>query len=652
MGKLSFQHKIFWYFTLIISVIGIFAILVGGFHIVQTVFQEAKDRVAIDLRIAHNFLNQKLEKSVITLNLLADKQRLIDSLKKSQSISPDIKSWLERKRIESGFDVLTLCDKEGKVILRTRPPYYSGDSFLSNPLILKALQGKSASGIVIVPSQKLKMEGEGLAEQAYIPFVSTPRAKPRPEKAETSGMFLFAAVPVWGVNGKIIGVLYGGTLLNRNYQLVDYIRNMVFKEKEYKGKPFGTVTVFQRDVRITTNVEKEDGSRAIGTRVSSEVYERVLGEGKIWLGRAFVVNNWYISAYEPIYDPDHRIIGMLYVGVLEDKYIDIRNRILLSFLPIIFGGIAAVLVLSYLLSRGLSEPIKRLVKATRRIARGETDYVLEKEKKYPKIQELSYLEIQELTRNFNQMAAALYRRETELKKANDDLRQINRNYMEILGFVTHEIKNRLAVILGSTYVLEKGMVGELSKSQKKMVDILLRNAERLSEMIKNYLDLSRIEKGELKVNKQEVDFKRDILESVLDEFKGRFEARRITLKLEIPDSFKIMADPDLLKIVMENLLSNAIKYGKEKGMVKIGARMEKKECRINVWNEGEGIPKDRIDQLFAKFTRLSGEKFRKEQGSGLGLFITKEIIQKHGGKIWAESEEGKWADFIFTLPSD
>ncbi|HDN84650.1 MAG TPA: ATP-binding protein, partial [Candidatus Aerophobetes bacterium] len=126
----------------------------------------------------------------------------------------------------------------------------------------------------------------------------------------------------------------------------------------------------------------------------------------------------------------------------------------------------------------------------------------------------------------------------------------------------------------------------------------------------------------------------------------------ITLKLEIPDSFKIMADPDLLKIVMENLLSNAIKYGKEKGMVKIGARMEKKECRINVWNEGEGIPKDRIDQLFAKFTRLSGEKFRKEQGSGLGLFITKEIIQKHGGKIWAESEEGKWADFIFTLPSD
>ncbi|MCD6257264.1 HAMP domain-containing protein, partial [Candidatus Aerophobetes bacterium] len=365
-----------------------------------------------------------------------------------------------------------------------------------------------------------------------------------------------------------------------------------------------------------------------------------------------VVNNWYISAYEPIYDPDHGIIGMLYVGVLEDKYIDIRNRILLSFLPIIFGGIATVLVLSYLLSRGLSEPIKRLVKATRRIARGETDYVLEKEKKYPKIQELSYLEIQELTRNFNQMAAALYRRETELKKANDDLRQINRNYMEILGFVTHEIKNRLAVILGSTYVLEKGMVGELSKSQKKMVDILLRNAERLSEMIKNYLDLSRIEKGELKVNKQEVDFKRDILESVLDEFKGRFEARRITLKLEIPDSFKIMADPDLLKIVMENLLSNAIKYGKEKGMVKIGARMEKKECRINVWNEGEGIPKDRIDQLFAKFTRLSGEKFRKEQGSGLGLFITKEIIQKHGGKIWAESEEGKWADFIFTLPSD
>jgi len=228
------------------------------------------------------------------------------------------------------------------------------------------------------------------------------------------------------------------------------------------------------------------------------------------------------------------------------------------------------------------------------------------------------------------MAIALYQRETQLKKANDDLKKINSNYMEILGFVTHEIKNRLGIILGSAYNLKGGIVGKLNEGQKKMVDILLRNTERLSEMIKNYLDLSRIEKGELKVNKQE----------------------GILLEVNSVKSCKIMADPDLLKIVMENLLSNAIKYGKEKGKIKIEIQKEKDNWRINVWNEGEGISESKIDQLFTKFTRLGGEKFRKERGSGLGLFITKEIIQKHGGKIWAESEKGKWANFIFTLPSD
>ncbi len=382
MIKLSFQRKIFWYFTLVVLLIGVLVILVSRLHIFHVVLNETKSRVAIDLRVAHNFLDKEIEKLVITLDLLAEKQRLIDPLEKSQPISSDIRSWLEKKRVDSGFDFLTLCDRKGKVILRTRFPHYSGDFSLSNSLVSKAFRGKSASGIVIMPPQTLKMEGEDLFQQAYIQFTPTPGARPRSEKAETSGMVLMAAVPVWVGNEEIIGILYGGILLNRNYRLVDYVRDMVFEEKEYKGKPFGTVTIFQWDVRITTNVKEKDGSRAIGTRVSREVYEKVLENGKTWLDRAFVVNSWYISAYEPIYSPTNETIGILYAGVLEDKYVDIRNGIFLRFLAIIFGGIVAVLILSHLLSRGLSKPIKKLVKATDRITRGEIQYILEKEKNY------------------------------------------------------------------------------------------------------------------------------------------------------------------------------------------------------------------------------------------------------------------------------
>jgi len=651
MARFSFQRKIFWYFTAIVVIIGVLVILVGSLYIARTTFREAKNKVAADLRVAHNFLNQELEEAEVALSLLAENQLVKDFLKKKKVSSESLKQWLEKKRTGLNLDVLSLCDQKGEVVLRTRSPYNTGDSCLQISLISKALQGKIASGVVVIPPWKLKMEGEGLTEKAKITFKPTPRAKPRSERAETSGMFLMAAVPVVTEEGKVEGVLYAGNLLNRNYYLVDYIRDMVFEEKDYEGKPLGTVTIFQEDVRIATNVKEEDGSRAIGTRVSEEVYEKVLEKGEVWLGRAFVVNNWYISAYEPIWSFEGKIIGMLYVGVLEEKYTDIRNGVFLSFLPIIFGGIAATLVISYLLSGDLSEPIKRLAKATTRIARGQLRYTLEKEKEYPKIEELPYLEIQELTRNFNRMTAALHKRETELKKANEELKQINRNYMEILGFVTHEIKNRLGIIMGSAYNLKGEVVGRLNEGQKKMANILLRNAERLNVMIKNYLDLSRIERGELRVDKEEVDFKEDILEPVLDEFKGEVESSGIRLDVDVPSPSKLKADLDLLRIVMENLISNAIKYGREKGKIKIGAKKEDNIWKINVWNEGEGIPEDEIDKLFTKFTRLrSGEKIREERGSGLGLFITREIIQKHRGKIWVESEEGKWANFIFTLP--
>ena len=650
MRRLSLQWKIFWSFALIVVIIGVVATLIGVLYLSNTVFREAETRVLADLRVAHNFLKKESEKLKTALFFLSENERIRKSIEKRELSTQTLREWLKSRKNILELDILTLCDSEGKAILRATPPYNTGDSCLNIPLVKEALEGKISSGIFVFPPDKLKLEGESLVEKARIELKPTPRAKPRTEKAQTLGMCMLVAVPVVGDSGEVIGALYGGNLLNRNYRLVDYIRDMVFEEREYKRKPLGTVTIFLEDVRIATNVMEENGTRAIGTRVSEEVYEKVLRKGERWLDRAFVVNSWYISAYEPIHAVDGSIVGMLYVGILEDLYLDIRNRLLFTFLPLIIGGIVAVLIISYFLSRGLSQPVKRLAKAAELIARGKIKKILDTEKKYPSIEQLPYREIQILADNFNKMAAALHKRETELRSINAQLQQTNRNYMEILGFVTHEIKNRLGVIMGGAYNLKGEVVGKLNPGQKKMVEILLRNAERLNVMVKNYLDLSRIERGELRVQKQRVNFKEDILNPVLEEFKGEIESAEIFLEVNLPDSLILQADPDLLKIVMENLLSNAIKYGRKKGRIKIGATKGENYWRINVWNEGEGISKDELGKLFTKFARLGAEKLRREKGSGLGLFITKEIIEKHGGKIWAESEEGKWANFIFTLP--
>ena len=139
-------------------------------------------------------------------------------------------------------------------------------------------------------------------------------------------MIAAAAVPLLDDDGQLLGVLYGGNLLNRRDALVDSIRQSVFPMYLDSDKAIGTVTIFQGDLRIATNVLGEDGSRAVGTRLSQAVYDEVLERGGTWAAPAFVVNDWYITAYEPIRDPRQRIIGALYVGLLQAPFVATRRR--------------------------------------------------------------------------------------------------------------------------------------------------------------------------------------------------------------------------------------------------------------------------------------------------------------------------------------
>jgi two-component system NtrC family sensor kinase len=167
--------------------------------------------------------------------------------------------------------------------------------------------------------------------------------------------------------GKILGVLYGGTLLNRNYQIVT--RSATFSRREIQGEALHG-TIFQGGLRISTNVSNESGERAVGTGVSEEVYEAVIRKGQSWLARTFVVRDWYITAYEPIRDLNGKIIGMLYVGMLEAPYIDLQNKVVYSFFAIGVLGVVIVLLLSFSSPPESSAP-SRNARATRWIAAGD-----------------------------------------------------------------------------------------------------------------------------------------------------------------------------------------------------------------------------------------------------------------------------------------
>jgi len=399
-------------------------------------------------------------------------------------------------------------------------------------------------------------------------------------------------------------------------------------------------------VRISTNVIGLNGNRAIETRVSEEVYDAVLENGKSWIDRAFVVKDWYITSYEPIKDIDGKVIGVLYVGILEQPYLDMKNNVIWSMIKYLIIAVAVAMMIAFFLGLEITKPISSLVRATEQISMGS----------FPgEVKITSNDEIGILSSTFNYMSKRLKRTLDEKDAANEQLKDLNTRYLELLGFTTHELMQPLGVLKGYLAMMQ-GVGSETSlrpEQQKQAVSTMLRNVNMLINMSQTYLQLSKIESGELEINKEEVNIYKEIILPVMEDEKPQLTVRNISFKVENEEQFKeleVYADPIMLRIVYNNLVINAIKYGRKGGEISLGFKNEGDFYQFNVKNEGEGIPQDKLEVIFEKFVRLEGESKRKQRGTGLGLFNTREIIKKHGGRMWAESVEGEWANLIFTLP--
>jgi two-component system NtrC family sensor kinase len=335
-------------FLAIACLIGVVTSIIVNSLVTNQIIFEAQERVKEDLNTARYVYFSKMREIDRTIRWTAIRHVLKKGLKE-KNISP-IRNEIEGLMGEEGLDFLTLVDRNGVVVFRFHNPPVSGDSLLSDPFIKMALEKKEISGTQVLSGDELSKEGRSLAQKAIIQSIPVSREKPTRKIEETSGMVLKSAHPILDFDGEVLGALTGGILLNRNYEIVDRIKNLVFKDAKYKGKEIGTATIFLGDLRISTNVMDREGNRAIGTRASREVYERVLGKGLPWIQRAFVVDDWYITAYEPIRDVQDKIVGMLYVGMLESKYASMKERLILLFFLFSMSGMLIALTVSFVLS--------------------------------------------------------------------------------------------------------------------------------------------------------------------------------------------------------------------------------------------------------------------------------------------------------------
>ncbi|MBA7665596.1 Non-motile and phage-resistance protein [subsurface metagenome] len=245
--------------------------------------------------------------------------------------------------------------------------------------------------------------------------------------------------------------------------------------------------------------------------------------------------------------------------------------------------------------------------------------------------------------------SVLEQRSHELADTNLRIEEANRHKSQFLANMSHELRTPLNSILGFSEVLQDRMFGEMNEKQEEYVNYIMESGQHLLSLINDILDLSKVEAGMLEMEPAEVRLG-DLLQNSLTMVKENALKYGVELILKLENEIpEIYADERMVKQVVFNLLSNAIKFTPDGGKVGIEAVKEGEDIRVTVWDTGIGIKEEDKGKLFKEFQQLDGGVDKKYQGTGLGLALSKRLVEMHGGRIWVESEPGEGSRFSFTL---
>ncbi|ELO1773868.1 cache domain-containing protein [Vibrio fluvialis] len=614
-------------------------------------WQSALVDVSERLGVAHNSMTLLQQKQASYVKAFGDSYEFRTRIMHAGE-EPDLNQWVNQQKQRYDLDFLTF---ERVDTLEQKFRYLD--------------LTKRESFFDVLSQSELAQLDPQLAKRAEIKRVNA-------DRTETRGLVSRTVIPVLNQYNDIIGFLDGGLLLNNSSTLVDQIRDLIYPTKQDNLRPIGTLTIFLDNLRVSTNVplnSDERAGRAIGTRVSNEVRDAVLNQGKEWVDKAYVYDAWYITAYQPIRDQYDNVVGMLYTGYLLWPFV---KTYLTNIVEI---GVATLLLLLasgvfvYRGSRDLFRPIERIHRVVKLVQLGKNQRIgaIGLDERH---------ELAQLAKQFDNMLDLLQQRNEEIQRAAHDLEEkildrtaslqekteqlehhiqllnqtrdklIVHEKLAALGELTagiaHEINNPTAVILGNTELI-RFELGDDAKRVEEEIDAIMLQIDRIRNITRSLLQYSRHGGVQDEITWQHVN---PIIDESITLVKTGSKKRDVEFVTDLHAQSSVEVNRHQLLQILVNLQMNAIYAMNGKGKLTIRSEDwcehgEVLGAIVHIEDEGCGIKPEHLKRVFDPFYTT------KREGTGLGLSVSQSLLSQTGGEIRVQSEVGKGSTFSVYLPS-
>ncbi|MBY8035136.1 cache domain-containing protein [Vibrio fluvialis] len=614
-------------------------------------WQSALVDVSERLGVAHNSMTLLQQKQASYVKAFGDSYEFRTRIMHAGE-EPELNQWVNQQKQRYDLDFLTF---ERVDTLEQKFRYLD-------------LTKRESFFDVLSQSELAKLDPQ-LAKRAEIERVNA-------DRTETRGLVSRTVIPVLNQYNDIIGFLDGGLLLNNSSTLVDQIRDLIYPTKQDSLRPIGTLTIFLDNLRVSTNVplnSDERAGRAIGTRVSNEVRDAVLNQGKEWVNKAYVYDAWYITAYQPIRDQYDNVVGMLYTGYLLWPFV---KTYLTNIVEI---GVATLLLLLasgvfvYRGSRDLFRPIERIHRVVKLVQLGKNQRIgaIGLDERH---------ELAQLAKQFDNMLDLLQQRNEEIQRAAHDLEEkildrtaslqekteqlehhiqllnqtrdklIVHEKLAALGELTagiaHEINNPTAVILGNTELI-RFELGDDAKRVEEEIDAIMLQIDRIRNITRSLLQYSRHGGVQDEITWQHVN---PIIDESITLVKTGSKKRDVEFVTDLHAQSSVEVNRHQLLQILVNLQMNAIHAMNGKGKLTIRSEDwcehgEVLGAIVHIEDEGCGIKPEHLKRVFDPFYTT------KREGTGLGLSVSQSLLSQTGGEIRVQSKVGKGSTFSVYLPS-